>query len=96
MKHNIIIRLIPLGTFLLFLGQVMVSNHLSGSGLEVRKLELEISRLQEENQQLEHTLAAKSSLFAIAGKAAEYGFIMPTKYQNINSDQYPVALRSLQ
>ena len=95
MKHNIILRLIPVATLLLFIGQLVVSNHLAGSGLEVRKLEIEIARLQDENQRMEQDLAAKSSLFAIATRAAESGFITPSKYQNFSSDQYPVALRPL-
>ncbi len=95
MKHNIVLRLIPVGTIILFLAQLVVSNHLAGSGLEVRKLEIEIARIQDENQQLEQDLAAKSSLFAIASRAADSGFITPSKYQNFSSDQYPVALRPL-
>jgi hypothetical protein len=58
-------------------------------------LEVEIARLQDENQRMEQDLAAKSSLFVIASKAAELGFVTPSKYQNFSSDQYPVALRPL-
>lgn len=92
MKQPLLFRLVPLTTGVLLLIELVLSNHLAGSGLLVRQLELEITRLQDENQQLAQELAGKSSLFTITARAKENGFVLPTKYHTLTPDQYPVAL----
>jgi len=55
--------------------QVTVSNNLSTTGVDLAKIEEEISFYKKENTVLKEKLLVSSSLDNIASKAAELGFI---------------------
>lgn len=95
-------QLIKLGTYTLpvfiaglLLIRIVVSNSLASFGENMRQIDLRIVRLSEENELLSQQVASRSSLVAIGERAAEFGFVEPTKNQIITmgQDQFPVALK---
>lgn len=55
--------------------QVVVSNNLSTTGVELAKIEEQIATYRKQNTVLQEKLLMASSLTIIASKAAEMGFV---------------------
>lgn len=95
-------QLLKLGTYTLpvliaglLVIRIIVSNSLASFGENMRQIDLRIARMSEENELLSQQVASSSSLITIDERAAEFGFIEPTKSQIITmgQDQFPVALK---
>lgn len=77
---------------LLSVVQVVVSNRLSTTGLELAKMQEEIRLYKNENALLSERLLAASSLTQIASKAAELGFV-EAKSPIVISAHVPIAVK---
>lgn len=76
--------------FLLLIIQVVVSNRISTSGLEINRLQEEIEYANEENRILNEKIASASSLLVLKGKAITQGFAKNSIPLYLSSD-LPVA-----
>ena len=97
MKQNIgriILRISPLVAVFLIVIEIILTNQLVGGGSAVRAVDMAIDELRHENALLEQKVASASSLLTVTAKAAELGFVEPTKSQfvSIAPSELPVAL----
>lgn len=73
-KYNMILTILILITLSLVVVRVVVSNRISTSGLELSRLEEEISSYSTQNEVLEERFLLSSSLTFLATEAARLGF----------------------
>ena len=76
----------------LFLVQVIISHSISTTGIELGKLQNEISSLKKKNAMLHEQVLTSSSLTTIASRAATLGF-KDASSPIVLSDETPLARR---
>lgn len=76
----------------LSIGQVVVANSLSTTGITLSNIEKEITAYSLENSLLKEKLLAEGSLQHIASKAATIGFV-ETKSQIVIGSSLPIAIK---
>lgn len=91
-KPAFFITCIVLIIIMLSIVQVIVSNNLSTTGIELAKYQEEINRYHRENTVLHEEILEKSSYTFIASKAAELGFV-EEKSRVYLTDPVPVAFK---
>lgn len=91
-KPIIFVTFLVLSILFLSVVQVVVSNSLSTSGLELAKMQKEIAVLQKENYILSEELLFESSLTRIASQAGELGFV-DSKAEIYLSTPLPIAVK---
>lgn len=91
-KPAFFITCIILIIIMLSIVQVIVSNNLSTTGIELAKYQEDINTYQKENTILHQELLEKSSYTYIASKAAELGFV-EDKSRVYLTDPIPVAFK---
>lgn len=89
---RLIILFIFVTIFGLAIGQVVVANSLSTTGIELAKLQTEIKDYKKQNAILKEKVLSAGSLTKIASTAGELGFVSSTKTIDISSP-LPLAKR---
>lgn len=91
-----ILQIAPLAAGVLIVIEIILTSQLVGSGHWVRSLDMSIDTLRQENALLTQQVASASSLLTISAKAAEMGFVPPTKSQflTLQAGELPVALNN--
>lgn len=79
----------------LWVFQVVASNRLSTTGIELEKIQSELAKYKKENAILEEKVLAASSLMNISKKAKELGFV-ESKSQVYINNPLPLALNRTQ
>ncbi|OGH33952.1 MAG: hypothetical protein A3J69_01900 [Candidatus Levybacteria bacterium RIFCSPHIGHO2_02_FULL_42_12] len=77
---------------MLSIGQVVISNWLSTTGITLGAIEDELKQYKEKNALLEERFLHASSLTSIASTAAELGFV-EKKSRIVLTDSVPLALK---
>jgi cell division protein FtsL len=75
----------------LWVTQVVISNRLSTTGIELEKIQSEIAKYKKENTLMEEKVLAASSLLNISKKAKALGFV-ESKSSVYLSNPLPLAL----
>lgn len=91
-KSVIFITVIIMSIVVLSIGQVVVSNSLSTTGITLAKIEKEIDSYSLENALLREKLLADESLHHIASYAATVGFV-ETRSQLVIGRSMPIAIK---
>lgn len=90
---SLISRFAPLLAGILIVVEIILTNQLAGTGYQLRTIDTAIDALRSENATLEQNVASASSLAAIAGRAAEMGFVEPLRSQFLTVvSELPVAM----
>lgn len=76
---RICLSFLPITAVILVVFQVYMTNRLVAAGKELRSVESAISQAREENERLVTEVASASSLLTLRQKAAEYGFVEPSR-----------------
>ena len=93
MKITRVITVIIFVTILsLTIGQVVVANSLSTTGIELVKLQTEIKKYKKQNAILKEKVLYEGSLTRIASEAGELGFVSTKKTVSV-SGPMPLAKR---
>ena len=89
-----IAKSIPVIVVLLIVIELIWTNTLVSSGRAVTATDLAIARMRQQNELLAQQVASASALTTIAVRAAEAGFVTPTRSQFVmmNVSDLPVAL----
>lgn len=91
-KYKFILKSLIVITLFLALSRVVVSNVISTSGVELGKINEEISTLRIQNESLKQELFSKTSLENIASEAAKLGFT-DKKENFVLTSPLPIAAR---
>lgn len=89
---RLIILFIFVSIFGLAIGQVVVANSISTTGIELAKITTEIKEYKKQNAILKEKVLSAGSLTKIASTAGELGFVPASKTIDISS-QLPLAKR---
>lgn len=65
---------------------IHLSGKLASDSVEVKKLQLSIAKLEEENQILNSKVLSQTSFEAVASKAAQLGFVEDHRYISLQSN----------
>lgn len=79
-------HLLPIFLAILIGVQVYFSNKIATEGEKLKFLEQEVIRLEDENQKLLAQNVNNISLYELAQKAQEFGFVEPEEIVNFSSD----------
>lgn len=90
-KPVFIITFFVISIVSLWVTQVVISNRLSTTGIELEKIQSEIAKYKKENTLLEEKVLAASSLLNISKKAKALGFV-ESKSQVYLNNPLPLAL----
>lgn len=93
MKYKFILKTLIITTLLLALVRVVVSNMISTSGVELGRINEEISAVRLQNDGLRQDLFSRSSLENIATEAAKLGFTDRADKSIVLTSPLPFALR---
>ncbi len=74
-KPVLIITFFIISIISLWITQVVISNRLSTTGIELEKIQSEIAKYKKENTLLEEKILQASSLMNISKKAKSLGFV---------------------
>ena len=90
-KPILIIAFFIISIISLWITQVVISNRLSTTGIELEKIQSEIAKYKKENTLLEEKVLEASSLMNISKKAESLGFV-ESKSQIYLTNPLPLAL----
>ncbi len=90
-KPSVIITVIIVTIIVLSVLQVTVANSISTTGIELEKIQQEITMYQKQNTALHEQLLQASSLTTISEEAKNLGFV-ETNSQMVLSEPLPLAL----
>ena len=90
-KPVLIIIFFIISIISLWTTQVLISNRLSTTGIELQKIQSEIARYKKENTLIKEKVLEASSLLKVSQKAKTLGFV-ESKSQIYLSDPLPLAL----
>lgn len=93
MKKSVVIFLsLVIITFVLSIVHVVVANVLSTTGVELDAIQTDLLKYKKENVILRESVLENASLYQIASKAAELGFV-PSKSSVAITAPLPIAKR---
>jgi cell division protein FtsL len=90
-KPILIITFFIISIISLWITQVVISNRLSTTGIELEKIQSEIAKYKKENTLMKEKVLEASSLLNVSQKAKALGFV-ESKSQVYLSDPLPLAL----
>lgn len=85
-KLYILILLLAITAGALGLVQINLAGRLAADSVEVKKLQINIGKLEEKNQILNSQILEITAFEILASRAAELGFIEATNYISLHKD----------
>ena len=90
-KPVLVITFFIISIISLWVTQVVISNRLSTTGIELEKIQSEVAKYKKENTRLEEKILEASSLMNVSKKAKALGFV-ESKSQIYLTNPLPLAL----